>query len=122
MKVGDQKGNIVALGGNTIRGMSTTLPERAHKGHGREENTKTYRDRLSPQDDKPFSSHRHEPGKLFTQDSLNLIGLLDGNGQPDRVDGRFNEDAFVFVSADLEWLEDDLLGCADRKQDTCINR
>ncbi len=44
-------------------------------------------DRLSPKDDKAFSSLHHEAGELVTQYSLNLVGLFDLDAESDGVDG-----------------------------------
>ena len=73
----------------------------------------TYLDGFPPQDDETLGSHSHEPGKLFTQDPLDLVGLFDADGEPDRVDTGFDEDAFGFVTGDEEGLEKGLLGVSE---------
>lgn len=55
-------------------------------------------DRFPPQDDKVLRPHHHEPGELVAQDLLDLVGLLDGDADPDRVDRRFDQDAFLLVA------------------------
>jgi hypothetical protein len=82
--------------------------QRTHPPHPR----RTHIDRLPPQNHKILRPHGHKPRKLLTQDPLNLIRLLDGDGYSDRVDGWFDEDAFGFVSGDDEWVEEDFDGCA----------
>ena len=62
--------------------------------------TKAYRHRLSSQNDKALRSHHQKPRELMGQDSLNFISLLDLNRDADGVDGRFNQDLFVFVARD----------------------
>jgi hypothetical protein len=75
---------------------------------------RTHRNSLPPQNNEPLRSHGHEPSKLLAQDPLDLIGLFDADGQPDRVDGRFDEDAFGFVTRDEEGLEEGFLRVAVR--------
>lgn len=43
-------------------------------------------------------SLHHESGELVCEDTLNLVCLLNLDTEPDRVDGRLDEDAFVLVS------------------------
>jgi hypothetical protein len=74
--------------------------------------SETHIDRLPPQNHEILRPHGHKPRKLLTQDPLNLIRLLDGDGYSDRVDGWFDEDAFGFVSGDDEWVEEDFDGCS----------
>lgn len=72
----------------------------------------THLDRLPSENHEILRAHRHEPCELFTQDALNLIRLLDRNGYADRVDRRFDEDAFGFVTGDDERVEEDFYRCA----------
>jgi len=73
----------------------------------------THLDSFPSQDDEPLGSHSHEPGKLFTQDPLDLVGLFDADGEPDRVDAGFDEDAFGFVTRDEEGLKKGFLGVSE---------
>lgn len=75
---------------------------------------RTHRNSLPPQNNEPLRSHGHEPSKFLAQDPLDLIGLFDTDGQPDRVDRGFDEDAFGFVTRDEEGLEEGFLRVTSR--------
>ena len=60
VKIGDQKANIITF------------------------------DLFTTQDDKVFCPTHHKPGEFVAQQFFNLVCLLDGNGNTNAVDGRFN--------------------------------
>lgn len=53
---------------------------------------------------------RQEAGELVDQDVLNLVGLLDLYGHPDRVDGRLDEHPLVLVTGDRQGRQQHLGG------------
>ena len=61
---------------------------------GHEEGDIVALDRHPPQDHKGLCTHHQETGELVREDALNVVGLLDADGQPDRVDGGFDQDLF----------------------------
>lgn len=55
-------------------------------------------DFFPPQDHKVFGSSHHEAHKLMAQKFLDLIGLLDGDGYPNRVDRWLDQNPFLLIS------------------------
>lgn len=68
--VGDEEGDVVALDGDAA------------------------------EDDEGLGAHHEEPSELVGEDALNLVCLLDLDREPDRVDGRFDEDLLGRVARD----------------------
>ena len=58
----------------------------------------TYLHRLASEDDEVFSAHHHEPHELMAEDLLDLVGLLDGDADANRVDGRLDEHSLLLVT------------------------
>lgn len=67
-----------------------------------------YLDRLPPKDDKILRPPHHEPHELVAEQLLNLVCLLDGNRDPDRVDGRLDEHPLLLVPGYDHWVEEHL--------------
>ena len=44
------------------------------------------------------------------ENPFNVISLFDFNTDSDCVDGRFNEDLFIFVSGDVHRIQNDFRG------------
>ena len=65
----------------------------------------THLNSLPPQNNESLRSHSHESSELFTQNPLDLVGLLDGDGESNRIDTGFDENAFRLISGDKEGLE-----------------
>jgi len=110
VEVGDQERNVVSL----------IVPDNHNDPNQLDAHRipfmATYLNSLPPQDNKPLRSHSHEPSKLFTQDPLDFVGLLDRDGESDRVDTGFDEDAFRFISGNKEGLEESFLRVAMGRQ------
>jgi len=68
---------------------------------------------LSPQYDKVLRSLHHEASKFMTEYTFNLICLLNLYAETDRIDRRFNEDAFILVTRDNQWVEQNFFGSSD---------
>ena len=47
---------------------------------------------------------------MFLSVSFSLSSLLDGDGDPDGVDGGLDEDPLPLVPGDYDWAEEELLG------------
>lgn len=61
-----------------------------------------------PQDEEVLCSHHHKAHELVAQNLLNLIGLLDSDADSDRVDGAFDQNLLLVITADDYRLEEQL--------------
>lgn len=65
-------------------------------------------DFLSSENDEIFCPSHHESHELVTQKLFDLVSLFDGDGDPNGVDGRFDQNAFLLVSGNDHRIEDQL--------------
>ena len=90
MEVGDEEGNVIALGSvSCARGSSMCIGT-------------AYLDSLPSQDEKGLGALGQEASELVDEDVLNLIGLLDPDAYTDTVYAGLYEDSLVLVSGDGE--------------------
>ena len=61
-----------------------------------------YLNGFSSHDEKLFSTLCHETGELFTKNGFNFISLFNFDADSHRVDGTFNQNPFVCVTANDE--------------------
>jgi hypothetical protein len=64
--------------------------------------TPTHLDGFSPQNNKILGTHHHESGEFMTEDTFDIILLLDANRHANRVDRGFDQDLFFLVARDCE--------------------
>jgi hypothetical protein len=62
----------------------------------------THLDRLPPQNNEILGTHHHESGEFMTEDTFDIIRLLDANKHANRVGRGFEEDLFLLVTRDCE--------------------
>ena len=67
----------------------------------------TYLDRFPPQDEETFRSLCQKPRELVYEDMFDLIGLFYPYADSYGVHGGLNQDFFVFIAGDGEWVEED---------------
>ena len=77
---------------------------------------KRYRHRLPPKNDKILSATSEESSQLVRQNPLDIIGLFDFDADADRVDRRFNQHLFVFITGDVHWIQHDFRRCPEYQQ------
>jgi len=58
---------------------------------------------LAAQHKEILSAHHHKAHKLLAEDLFDLVGLLDGNADAQRVDRALEQNAFVLITADDDW-------------------
>ena len=98
MEVCDQEGDVVALSLPLERTLSRA-PRCADK---------TYFDRFPPKDEESLRPLCQKSRKLMHKDILNLVRLLDLDGNADTVHARFDQDALVLIAAYAERIEQEL--------------
>jgi hypothetical protein len=59
---------------------------------------RAYLDSFPPHDYKLFGPLHQEPGELVAQNFFNLVGLLDLDRHPHRVDRRLDQTTLVFCA------------------------
>lgn len=76
---------------------------------------------LSAEDDKALCALGQETRKLMGQDPLDLIRLLNGNAETQRVDRSLDQNTLLVVTADDHRVEKNFLGCStiDRVERKC---
>lgn len=75
---------------------------------GDEERDVVALDGHAPEDDEGLGAHHEEAGKFVGEDALDVVGLLDLDAEPDRVDRGLDEDLLGRVAGDDERGEEDL--------------
>lgn len=60
---------------------------------------------LSSQNNKVVGTLHHKVCEFVAKNTLDLIRLLDGNRQSDRIDRTFDENFLVFVARNYDGLE-----------------
>ena len=55
---------------------------------------------LSPQDDKVLGSSHHESHEHLAEQGVDIIQLLNGDGDPDRVDAGLYHDLLLLIPRD----------------------
>jgi hypothetical protein len=98
MEIGDEERDIVTL--RTTR--SASVHRYHHATRTGAMRTSAHLDRLSSQNNEILCTHHHESGEFMTEDTFDIILLLDANRHANRVDRRFDEDLFLFVTRDCE--------------------
>lgn len=69
--------------------------------------------RFPPQNEEVLSSHHHESHELVAKDLLDLISLFDSNADSDRIDGSFDQNLLLVITADHHRLKQQLLTAPD---------
>ena len=69
---------------------------------------KSHLNLLPSENDKVLGPPHHEPGELVGQQLLYLVRLLDGDRDPDGVDGGLDEDPLLLVPGDDDGVEQHL--------------
>jgi hypothetical protein len=110
MEVGDEEGDVVSLESRINQYSHSTVI------YVNMMRTCTHLNRLPPQNNKVLCTHHHESGKFMTQDTFDIILLLDANRHSDRVDRRFDEDLFFLIARDCEGVKEDFMGCSERNK------
>jgi hypothetical protein len=67
-----------------------------------------YRDRFPSQDNKTLCATCEESGEFVSEDTFNIIGLLDFDTDPDSIDGWLNENVFILITSNMHRIQDDL--------------
>jgi hypothetical protein len=67
-------------------------------------------DWFPPQHNEILRALHHKSSELCTENALDLVGLLYSDADTDRVDGRLDQDAFVFVAGNRQGVQEDFLG------------
>ena len=89
VEVGNQKTDVVALKQDTFYILT--------EGPKSKFSVNPYLNLLSSENDKVFRPPHHESHELVTEQSLNLVGLFDGNGHSDGVDRGLDQNSLLLI-------------------------
>ncbi len=92
VEVGDEEADVVVLEG--LAAVDVVRP--------------TNLDSLASENEEAVRAHGKEANKLLAQQLLNIVALLDGDADSEGIDGALNHHALVGISADDQWLQEQL--------------